>query len=309
MAVVLLVLGFGLLALYIFTRKTNPLDNIPGPKPLPLIGNTLQLDISTLYLQLRDFAKQYGSIYILHLFNKPVVVVNDHRFIYDVLVKQSADFAGRPSTFRSKIMNQELGGIGFTDPGPAHSGRRKVVHSYLKQYGSGIQKIEDITQTATDDLIHRFAEQKGTPIDVRDYLFHCVTDVIAILLIEKTLSTEEMKGMKNTLDTLAVAMTAGNGATLDLCPMLRFFGHKTYKQLRNVVTAKEKLLNDWIDAKPEGGFLNFLTNMSDNEKRRRFLETRRMQSNLAFEFFVAGVFTTSTTLTVLMNVLCHYPHV
>ena len=69
------------LTLYLFLRKRNPLDDIPGPKPYPMIGNVLQLDMTKVFLQFANFAKQYGGIFKVQLFTTPVVIVNDPSFI------------------------------------------------------------------------------------------------------------------------------------------------------------------------------------------------------------------------------------
>ena len=98
MIVVVILLVLITLGVYVLLKKRNPLDKIPGPKPYPLIGNVHQLNMDKIFINMADFAKQYGGIFKIHIFNKPVVVVNDQRFIYDVLVKQSVEFAGRPHT-------------------------------------------------------------------------------------------------------------------------------------------------------------------------------------------------------------------
>ena len=46
---------------YIVCRKKSPLAEIPGPKPYPIVGNVLQLDMDKIFLQITDFAKQYGG--------------------------------------------------------------------------------------------------------------------------------------------------------------------------------------------------------------------------------------------------------
>ena len=179
------------------------------------MGNVLQLNLEQIFIQLTEFAKQYGGIYKIRLFNKPVVVVNDPSSIKEVLITQYGDFAGRIRTFRTKLASGNYGGIIFSDTGPEHKGRRKPAHKYLKQYGSGIQKIEDITQKATDDLIQRFADQHGDPIDPQDLLCNCTTDVIAILLIGETISPSKVKEIKQVIDEGIEAFGPGMGMILD----------------------------------------------------------------------------------------------
>ena len=257
---------------YMLLRKRNPLAEIPRPKPYPLIGNVLQLDMKKLFTNLTDLAKQYGGIYKLHLFTKPVVIVSDERFIHEVLVKQSADFAGRPYSYRGHLLARGQT-IGFIDPGPEHTGRRKAVHAHLKQFGYGIQRIEDVTQSATDDLITRLADQQGRAINAADFLLHCVTDVIAIYLVGETIGEEKLNDIKAMIDDISKAIGAGTGIFLDWFPFLRFFGNKTYKQIKASHKFANTVIHEWFEQKPTEGFINFMQSMSEKEKMASFLDT------------------------------------
>ena len=52
-------------------------------------------------------------------------------------------------------MSWDYSEVIMTDAGPVHSGRRRAMHTYLKQFGSKVQRIEDLTSTAIDDLIEK----------------------------------------------------------------------------------------------------------------------------------------------------------
>ena len=296
-----------LLCILLGKLKRNPLDTMPGPKPYPFVGNVLQLDFKKLYIQLADFAKQYGGIYKIRLFSKPVVVVNDQNAIHRVLIKQSAEFAGRPKTYRTKMVSYNFSDIALTDPGPEHTGRRQAVHRYIKQYGT--EKIKTISQTATDDLIQRFADQHGDPVDPRDFLFNCAADVIAILLVGKKLTPEKIKEIKELLDRTVEAMGPGMGLLLDRFPFLRFAGIKVYKDIQEYSAMKYAMVTEWKKQKPSDGFISFIQSMSEEEKMTSFLATDRSQVVTAWSFIANGVSTTTITLTCLMNVLCHYTDV
>ena len=91
------------LIVYIVFWKKTPLNDIPGPKSYPVIGNILELSKEKFHVSLSDLAKQYGGIYRFYQFNKPVIVLSDQQFIHDALVKQAADFAGRSHTYRRQL--------------------------------------------------------------------------------------------------------------------------------------------------------------------------------------------------------------
>ena len=74
-----------------------------------------------------DFAKQHSGIFKIQIFNKPIIVVNDPDAIHEVLVKKTSDFAGRPYSYRAKLITRDFSEIALTDAGPEHSERRKVL--------------------------------------------------------------------------------------------------------------------------------------------------------------------------------------
>ena len=202
------------------------------------------------------------------------------------------------------------GDVGFSD-GPVHKGRKKATRKYLKQFGSGIhvQKLEDIIQIATDDLITRFAEQNGSPVDVRDFFFGCLTDVIGVLLMGDTTTPETIKDIKYVIDSSNDILGAGSGIFLDWFPFLRFFGNKTYKQIQHNVKLSGTIMSEWIDSHPSEGFINFLQSMSEKEGKCSFLDSKTVQIATCWSFVASGIVTTSATMSSFLNVFCHYPDI
>ncbi|XP_042749855.1 cytochrome P450 2G1-like, partial [Lagopus leucura] len=93
----------------------------PGPTPLPLIGNLLQISPSqTLqsFLKLRD---RYGPVFTVYLGTRRVVVLCGHQAVHEALVERAEEFAGRgrlPSlerTFRGH--GEGRGALGGRRPG------------------------------------------------------------------------------------------------------------------------------------------------------------------------------------------------
>uniref|UniRef100_A0A3B4ETG3 Uncharacterized protein n=1 Tax=Pundamilia nyererei TaxID=303518 RepID=A0A3B4ETG3_9CICH len=62
----------------------------PGPTPLPLIGNLLQLDLKRIYL-----SKKYGSIFTIYLGTKKVVFLLGYNTVKEALVDYAEAFGER----------------------------------------------------------------------------------------------------------------------------------------------------------------------------------------------------------------------
>ena len=78
------------------------LRSLPGPAPLPVIGNLhlLAKYEANPYAGFSELAKQYGRVYQLRMGTTKAVVVNDYEDIMEVLIKKGNLFDGRPNLLR-----------------------------------------------------------------------------------------------------------------------------------------------------------------------------------------------------------------
>uniref|UniRef100_A0A673CHM4 Cytochrome P450 2K1-like n=1 Tax=Sphaeramia orbicularis TaxID=375764 RepID=A0A673CHM4_9TELE len=66
----------------------------PGPRPLPLLGNLLQLDLKRPYNTLTE---KYGPVFTVYLGPKKVVVLAGYKTVKEALVNQADEFGERDS--------------------------------------------------------------------------------------------------------------------------------------------------------------------------------------------------------------------
>ena len=74
------------------TKKNFP----PSPPKLPIIGNLLQLG-QIPQRSLRDLSEKYGPLMLLHLGNKPTLVVSSANVAREVMKTHDLAFSDRPS--------------------------------------------------------------------------------------------------------------------------------------------------------------------------------------------------------------------
>lgn len=73
----------------------NPL-NVPGPKPLPFVGNILEVrKYGSIHLMIFDYVRKYGKIFAISLGRKPSLVVADPEMLKTIMVKEFATFHNR----------------------------------------------------------------------------------------------------------------------------------------------------------------------------------------------------------------------
>ncbi|XP_048846355.1 cytochrome P450 2K1-like isoform X2 [Brienomyrus brachyistius] len=100
--VTLLVSVLVLLILYLLINTQNRGKEPPGPRPLPLLGNLLQLDLKTLHLSLFQLSQKYGPVYTIHFGPKKTVVVAGYQAVKEALINLGEEFGDReiPPVFK-----------------------------------------------------------------------------------------------------------------------------------------------------------------------------------------------------------------
>nr|KAF6303630.1 hypothetical protein mMyoMyo1_003580 [Myotis myotis] len=67
----------------------------PGPTPLPIIGNLMQLNLKDIPASLSKLAKEYGPVYTLYVGSTPTVVLHGYEAVKEALIDQGDEFLGR----------------------------------------------------------------------------------------------------------------------------------------------------------------------------------------------------------------------
>uniref|UniRef100_A0A669C2L8 Cytochrome P450 1A n=1 Tax=Oreochromis niloticus TaxID=8128 RepID=A0A669C2L8_ORENI len=80
------------------------LQQLPGPKSLPIIGNLLELGKRP-YLSLTSMSKRYGDVFQIQIGMRPVVVLSGNETVRQALIKQGDEFAGRPDLYSFRYIN------------------------------------------------------------------------------------------------------------------------------------------------------------------------------------------------------------
>ncbi|KAI9547519.1 hypothetical protein NQZ68_017072 [Dissostichus eleginoides] len=136
-------------------RLKLPKNFPPGPSPLPILGNILELSLDN---PLKDFERlrnTYGNVYSVFLGTKAAVVINGMKAMKDAIVTKGIDFAGRPQDL---FVNDstERKGIILADYGPRWKDHRRFALMTLRNFGLGKNSMEERIhgeiKYITDDL-------------------------------------------------------------------------------------------------------------------------------------------------------------
>jgi cytochrome P450/nitrite reductase/ring-hydroxylating ferredoxin subunit len=162
------------------TAATRTLDDLPGPRSLPLIGNLHQLNAATGHLTLEEWSAQYGPTYQLRMGLRRTVATADPAIIEYAL-------RGRPEAFRrSATIDSILAEAGvrgvFNAEGGAWRRQRKLATAALAQ--RHLRQLYPSIRTVAERLKRRWEGEAsgGKAIDIVDDLKRFTMDVTMLIV-------------------------------------------------------------------------------------------------------------------------------
>ncbi|XP_063287259.1 cytochrome P450 2G1-like [Pelobates fuscus] len=153
----------------------------PGPRPLPLLGNLLQLRKGDFVETLQKFSQQYGDVYTVYLGTRPVVVVTGYKRVKEILIDRGDEFLARGdmSTFDTVYKNY---GIAFASNMHRWRELRRFSLSALRDFGMGKRSTEERILEEVTCLVAELKRTKGAILEPREYLSKAVCNVIFSLM-------------------------------------------------------------------------------------------------------------------------------
>ena len=168
---------------------TRSLDDLPGPKGLPLVGNMHQLNPTKVHLIFEDWAARFGSTYQFRMGSTRVVVTTDPALIEDVL-------RARPETLRRDanmdVILSEIGIRGvFNAEGEAWRPQRKLSVAGLAQ--RNLRQMYPNIRTVAKRMKMRWerAAGGGGVLDVVEELKRFTVDVTMLVAFGHDANTVE----------------------------------------------------------------------------------------------------------------------
>src|SRR5687768_10370354 len=168
------------------------LNELPGPKALPLLGNLLQLDLKQLHRVLERWADQFGPFYKFELGSRPVVVITDPE-LNQTILKNRPKLYRRLGTIEPVFKEMGITGVFSAEGEDWKRQRRMTAHAldaqHLRQFFPTLIKV-------TERLKNRWnaAADKQSPVDVQQDLMRYTVDVTTNLAFGYDMNTLEKEG-------------------------------------------------------------------------------------------------------------------
>ncbi|XP_048247558.1 cytochrome P450 1A2-like [Haliotis rufescens] len=164
-------------------KASKPLP--PGPRGVAALLTFLKAARNTtVHFYSETWAKQYGDIVSITLFNRTLCFVNEVKLAKQLLCDNGykAYTNDRPKSFVSSFIFKGRS-LAFSPAGMHHTTMRKTFHNSLRLYGDGIQAFED---TIMDELQNLVVEMNSQPeFQLEEVIGTSLLNVIYILLTDK----------------------------------------------------------------------------------------------------------------------------
>ncbi|KAF4094308.1 hypothetical protein AMELA_G00011540 [Ameiurus melas] len=177
----LILLGFFVCLFFLLIRIQRPKNFPPGPRPLPIFGNLLHLNIRNPLKDFEMLAERYGNIYSLYLGRNPAVVLNGLKAIKEALVTKSADFSGRPQNLLVSHVTKGKGVI-MADYGPAWKEHRRFALMTLRNFGLGKQSMENRILGEIEHLVAKVEKHAGSILNPQTLFHNAASNIIYLVL-------------------------------------------------------------------------------------------------------------------------------
>ncbi|XP_033081021.1 cytochrome P450 2C9-like isoform X1 [Trachypithecus francoisi] len=317
-SLVVLVLCLSCLLLLSLWRQRSGRGKLPpGPTPLPVIGNILQINIKDVSKSLTNLSKVYGPVFTLYFGLQRVVVLHGYEAVKEALIDLGEEFSGRGHIPLADRASRGFG-IVFSN-GKRWKEIRRFSLMTLRNFGMGKRSIEDRVQEEARCLVEDLRKTKGSPCDPTFILGCAPCNVICSIIFHKRFDYKDQQFL-NLMEKLNENVKIGSTPWIQICnnfpPFIDYLPGAHNKLLKNIAFLKSYILEkvkehqESMDMNNPRDFIDcFLIKMEKEKHHQQSEFTIENLENTAVDLFGAGTETTSTTLRYALLLLLKHPEV
>ncbi|XP_076851136.1 cytochrome P450 1A1 [Brachyhypopomus gauderio] len=308
-------------------RIPEGLQPLPGPKPIPLIGNALELGRNP-HLSLTAMSARYGPVFQIQIGMRPVLVLGSADVARQALVRQGEEFAGRPDLYSFHFINDGKSLAFSTDHVGVWRTRRKLAHNALRTFAS-LPSPSGLYACALEEHISgealylvqqlRAITASSSGFDPFRQIVVSVANVICGMCYGRRYdhNNQELLKIVNMSDEFNQVVGSGNPA--DFIPFLRFLPSKSMKKFVdinnrfNVFT--QRIVREHYDTYNKNNIRDITDSLIDHCEDRKLDENSNVQVSdekivgIVSDLFGAGFDTISTALSWSVVYLVAFPEV
>ncbi|XP_012509911.1 PREDICTED: cytochrome P450 2C21-like, partial [Propithecus coquereli] len=288
----------------------------PGPTPLPIVGNILQLNTKNISKSISMLAKDYGPVFTVYFGMKPTVVLHGYKAVKEAVIDRGEEFSGRGSIPAFEEISQNSGIIFSNGKIWKHTWHFSL--TVLQNMGMGKKTIEDRIQEEVSYLVETLKKTNASPCDPT-FLLACVPcNVICSVIFQSRFDYNDPKFqtlLKYFHENLRIVSTPWM-QLYNAFPLLHYLPGRHKELFKNVACQKEFILEEVkqhqesLDMNNPQDFIDYFLIKMEKEKHNK--QSEFTMDNLVitiWDMFSAGTETTSTTMRYGLLLLLKHPEV
>ncbi|XP_070779251.1 cytochrome P450 2K1-like [Enoplosus armatus] len=311
----------GLLVLHLFYSSVSSQEkkrDPPGPKPLPLLGNLLQVDLKKLDSSLFDLSKKYGPVFTVYFGLKKVVVLAGYRTVKQALVNHAEEFGDREITPIFYDFNKGHGIL--LSNGDSWKEMRRFALSTLRDFGMGKRISEGKIIEECHYLIEEFEQYEGKAFDNTRILCYAASNIISAIVFGKRFEYKDA-AFQAMVDREHESIHLTGSASIlmyNLFPWLGPFLKNRRNVMKNMERNKEDTNSIIADLKETLNpdmcrcFVDAFLTRKLNLEASEIKDSHYHDNNLVYSvmnLFAAGTDTTGNTLQWCLLFMAKYPDI
>nr|XP_020642981.1 cytochrome P450 2G1-like [Pogona vitticeps] len=314
----ILLLALSCLLLTLSKKKTTAEGKLPpGPTPLPLLGNFLQIKSSQTLKSLLKLRDKYGPVFTVYFGSRPIVVLCGHDAVKEALIDKAEEFSGRKT---APTLERTFQGHGLMfSNGERWKQLRRFSLTVLRNLGMGKKSIEERIQEEAQFLLEEFRKTKGKPFDPTYFFSRAVSNVICSIMFGNRFDYEDqefqtlMEMIRNSFREMSTAWAQLYDIYVDFLKYFPGPHTKIYDMLevlRLFVAKKVKQNQETLDPNCPRDFIDCFLLQMEKEKDNPASEFQMKNLELTtLNLFFGGTETVSSTLRYGFLLLLKYPEV
>nr|AMZ03402.1 cytochrome P450 CYP76AH15 [Plectranthus barbatus]UPO25013.1 cytochrome P450 CYP76AH15 [synthetic construct] len=311
----LLPLFFIALTYFLSWRRRRNLP--PGPFPLPIIGNLLQIG-SKPHQSFAQLSKKYGPLMSVQLGSVYTVIASSPEMAKEILQKHGQVFSGRTIAQAAQACGHDQISIGFLPVATTWRDMRKICKEQMFSHHS-LESSKELRHEKLQKLLDYAQKccEAGRAVDIREAAFITTLNLMSATLFSTQATefdSEATKEFKEVIEGVAVIVGEPNFA--DYFPILKPFDLQGIKRRANsyfgrLLKLMERYLNERLESRrlnPDAPKKNdFLETLVDIIQADEYKLTTDHVTHLMLDLFVGGSETSATSLEWIMSELVSNP--